>query len=176
MILFGHIGITTAVIKKCEKLIHKDKNINIDYRVVFIGSILPDIIDKPLALFLHHTLFTTRRIYAHTLMFSLILIIIGVLCNLKNRNRNNILILGLCSLIHIFLDGVWLSPKVFMFPLYGVNIINRYQFIKVPYITKMFTSLLYDVVGEVLGIILLYKILIKSYKNNNLAKYKTNGL
>lgn len=48
MIFFGHLGLTGLAAKAVEKSLG---NIKIDYRVVFVGSILPDLIDKPIGRF-----------------------------------------------------------------------------------------------------------------------------
>lgn len=72
MIFFGHLGITTGIVNCCEKILHKDKGlknkISIDYRFVMLGSILPDMIDKPIGAFLFRNTFHNSRIFAHTLI------------------------------------------------------------------------------------------------------------
>jgi inner membrane protein len=153
MVFFGHIGITTAIFNKYEKLIGNDKKLLIDYRFVIIGSILPDLIDKPMNILVDHTL--SGRMYAHTLLFSAILLLIGMVHNFKYIN---VFILGLCCLVHIILlDGMWLDPKVFLFPLYGINLTGGNHYINIPYISAIYTSSAYLIIGEILGIFILYK-------------------
>lgn len=115
MIFLGHLGITTATIKKCEKSFDKNKKIN--YSMVLLGSILPDIIDKPIALLIHST---SYKLFAHTFIFSLILLAIGFTYKIITNNIN-LLILGICSLIHLILDSMWLFPNVFLYPIYGLT-------------------------------------------------------
>ncbi|MFP3975182.1 MAG: hypothetical protein ACLFVK_03050, partial [Dehalococcoidia bacterium] len=50
----------------------------IDYRIALIGSMLPDIIDKPLGIYIFTETFSNGRIYAHTLLFFLVLLLIGL--------------------------------------------------------------------------------------------------
>lgn len=122
MIFFGHLGLTTAVVKTCEVKFHKDKKPNdkfpIDYRVVLAGSILPDIIDKPIGAGLFRNTFHNSRIFAHTLLFSLLLVMTGLYILYKHRN-NNILLLGICSSVHLVLDSMWLYPSILFWPYFG---------------------------------------------------------
>ncbi|WP_297418304.1 metal-dependent hydrolase [Clostridium sp.] len=122
MIFFGHLGLTTEVIKAYEVILHRDKKLRdkvlIDYRFVLVGSILPDIIDKPIGAGLLRNIFHNSRIFGHTLIFSLSLILIGLY--MLNRNgKNNILLLGISSSIHLVLDSMWLYPNILFWPYLG---------------------------------------------------------
>ena len=122
MIFFGHVGITTAAVKTYEnitagKRIGKNKS-NIDYRVVMIGSILPDIIDKPIGAWLFRNTFHNSRIIAHSLVFSITLMILGSYYFYKRKN-NNIILLGVSSFIHQILDSMWMYPGILYWPAYG---------------------------------------------------------
>lgn len=119
MIFFGHLGITTGAIKAYEKLFSKDKN-PIDYRVVLVGSILPDLIDKPIGAFLFRSTFHNSRIFSHSLLFSAILISIGIY-SLLSHGKNNILVLGISSFIHLILDSMWLYPSILFWPYFGFS-------------------------------------------------------
>ena len=128
MIFFGHLGITTGAFKIYERVFYKKKNLNskilIDYRVVLVGAILPDIIDKPIGAYLFRSTFHNSRIFAHTLIFSAILIFIGLFRLYKYR-KNNILVLGLCTSIHLILDSMWLYPGILFWPYYGLKFPQR---------------------------------------------------
>lgn len=123
MIFFGHLGLTTEAIKAYEVILHKDnklsgKEVFVDYRYVLIGSILPDIIDKPIGAGVFRSVFHNSRIFGHTLIFSLVLILIGIY--MLNRNgKNNILFLGIASSIHLVLDSMWLYPNILLWPYLG---------------------------------------------------------
>lgn len=122
MIFFGHLGVTTGVIKTYEKIAYKNKELNnetsLDYRAVLIGSILPDIIDKPIGAFLFRSTFHNSRIFGHTLLFSVIVILIGlyIMCKYK---KNSILLLGICTSIHLILDSMWLYLDILFWPYFG---------------------------------------------------------
>lgn len=122
MLLLGHAGITLGLTKGLEKYLscRGMKNLTglIDYRLVFLGSLLPDIIDKPLGgLVLRETL-GNGRIYSHTLLFLFFLIIAGKFACFKYR-RPGLFVLAGGSTIHCILDGMWRSPETFLWPVNG---------------------------------------------------------
>lgn len=155
MIFLGHLGITTAAMKKCEHLFSDDNN-KIDYRVVFLGSVLPDIIDKPIAFFILDSSKVSDRLFGHTLIFSIILIILGYIYSTVNCNKN-ILILGVCSLIHLILDSMWLFPRTLFYPLYGINFPFRLKMSQLPiYFTKLYSRPFLFISEIIGGAILIY--------------------
>ncbi len=89
----------------------------IDYRAVLLGSMLPDILDKPTWLFAFGDLFPTGRGYGHSLLFNLILLI-GALVLLRYR-RSWLLTISFSSLSHLLLDEIWNDPVVLLWPLLG---------------------------------------------------------
>ena len=77
MLVLAHTGITLASGVLTSKVIHKECHLNkaswlalprggIDYRVLLVGSLLPDIIDKPVGQVLFHDTFSNGRIFCHT--------------------------------------------------------------------------------------------------------------
>jgi len=128
MIFFGHLGITTGLIKGYEKISYKKRDLNnkvqIDYRVVLLGSLLPDIIDKPVGAFLFRSTFHNTRIFAHTLIFSVLLLATGIFMLYKYR-KNNILIIGTCTSFHLILDSMWLYPGILFWPYFGFRFPQR---------------------------------------------------
>ncbi len=151
MLLFGHIGITTGVVKACDILVSVNRPDNsyesgsssrfgivigkkrlclyhllsgikgrigsIDYRIVLLGSLLPDIIDKPLWLFASSHIAPSGRGYTHTLLFNLALFICGLF--LIRYRKSWLLIISLCSFMHLIFDQIWNSPVVLLWPLLG---------------------------------------------------------
>ena len=90
---------------------------SIDYRIVLLGSLLPDIIDKPLWLFAGSHIVPSGRGYAHTLLFNLALFIGGLV--LIRYRKSWLLIISLSSFMHLILDQMWNSPVVLLWPLLG---------------------------------------------------------
>ena len=90
---------------------------SIDYRIVVLGSLLPDIIDKPIWLFVGSSLSLSGRDYAHTLLFNLILFIVGLV--LIRVGKTWLLVISISSFAHIIFDQMWNCPIVLLWPLLG---------------------------------------------------------
>jgi hypothetical protein len=94
------------------------KVMSLDYRLVLLGSMLPDLIDKPLGIYLFGDVFGSGRIFAHTALFSLALIVAGVLLY-RRRGGLALLTLGYGTFIHLLLDSMWGAPSTLFWPLHG---------------------------------------------------------
>jgi inner membrane protein len=92
----------------------------IDIRLLLVGSLLPDIIDKPVGVFLFRDTFSNGRIFCHTLLF-LILITLGGLYLYRSRNKTWLLVLSFGTFTHLILDRMWLTPRTLLWPLYGFS-------------------------------------------------------
>jgi len=92
----------------------------IDIRLLLIGSLLPDIIDKPVGMFFFRDTFSNGRIFSHTLLF-LILITLGGLYLYQRCNKTWLLVLSFGTFTHLILDLMWLTPRTLLWPLYGFS-------------------------------------------------------
>ncbi len=93
---------------------------SIDYRLVLLGSLLPDIIDKPVWLFvarLNSDTALSGRDYTHTLLFNLALFISALV--LIRYRKSWLLLISLSSFMHLIFDQMWNSPAVLLWPLLG---------------------------------------------------------
>ncbi len=122
MLLLAHMGITLGA-AGCVKGYLEHRGLEnyaeaVDYRLVLLGSILPDIIDKPLGGLILRETVGNGRIFSHTLVFLFMLITLGMIMFFK-LNRPGLLVIGMGSAIHNILDGMWASPETFFWPLYG---------------------------------------------------------
>ena len=111
-----------AALKKWLPLYHRLNGIghqlgSIDYRLVLLGSLLPDIVDKPSWLFTSSNIFPTGRNYGHTFLFNLFLFIYGLI--LIKYKKSWLLIISLSSYIHLILDQIWDMPVTLWWPLLG---------------------------------------------------------
>lgn len=93
------------------------KKWHMDYRFVLLGSMFPDIIDKPLGMLIFAGSIANGRVYTHTLFVNLILVLIGIY--LIKRKKPNFFIFSLSSCFHLVLDEMWLTPQTFFWPIYG---------------------------------------------------------
>lgn len=108
MLLFAHLGLTLAAAKLTERF-----GLRPDLPIVLLGSILPDLIDKPLGYLIYGSM-ATGRIFAHTLLFLLVLVALAAI--LKSRPLGS---LAFGVLAHQALDAMWRTPEVFLWPLLG---------------------------------------------------------
>jgi inner membrane protein len=178
MIFFGHLGITTGVIKTYEKVSKKDKDLShgmdIDYRVVLVGSFLPDIIDKPIGAVLFRSTFHNSRIFAHTLVFSILFLIAGIYM-VYTRRKTNVLLIGICCLIHLILDSMWLYPAILFWPFYGWEFPVRPEG---NWLASDFTRLFTDpsyYLPEIIGFIILAYSFVKLIRNKQLKNFIKEG-
>lgn len=122
MLLLAHVGITLGFTKGLEKVLScrgmKEITDLIDYRLVFLGSMLPDIIDKPLGGIIFKETIGNGRIYSHTLLFLLFLLIPGIFVCFKYK-RPGLFVVAEGSTIHCILDGMWYFPETFLWPVCG---------------------------------------------------------
>ena len=88
----------------------------IDYRLVMLGALLPDVVDGPLG---------GPRVL-HTLVAS-VLALLGVMVITAGRRqlRRRLLALPIGMLVHLVLDGMWTDAHVFWWPLRGWSLAGR---------------------------------------------------
>ena len=114
MLFFGHLGITLLIVFVVFSLLKKD----IDYRFVLIGSLLPDIIDKPLGQYILGWYFQNGRIIAHTLLFLIVLTVAGVFVARKYKT-GVVSALAVGTVFHLVEDQMWVVPGTLLWPLFG---------------------------------------------------------
>ena len=112
--LFWHLGVTAAVI------FFTLGRRRIDYRVVLLGAVLPDIIDKPIGRLFFEETFQNSRLFGHTLLLSVVLLL-GIQLTLRGKTARRWFILPIAMLLHLVLDGMWNQPITFFWPLFGTD-------------------------------------------------------
>ncbi|WP_240664606.1 metal-dependent hydrolase [Methanosarcina sp. MSH10X1] len=116
MFIFGHIGITLGIFYLLSRLSSKNRfSANIPW--VAFGALLPDFIDKPLGRIILAETIGSGRIFAHTLLFGLLLGLAGYY--LYVQGKPELLIIAGASFCHILEDQMWDNPGVFFWPLFG---------------------------------------------------------
>lgn len=91
-----------------------------DIRVFLIGCMLPDVIDKPIGVYFFRETFSNGRIFSHTLLFLVLIILIGALVR-EYSGKSWGLVLSFGALFHLTLDEMWLMPKTLLWPLFGIG-------------------------------------------------------
>ena len=112
--LFFHLGVTAAIVYATLG------RRRIDYRVVLLGAILPDLIDKPIGRIFLSDRFQTGRLWGHTLLFVVVLSL-AVMLFLRGEAARRWFVLPMAALLHLALDGVWNHPQTFFWPLFGTT-------------------------------------------------------
>ena len=92
----------------------------IDIRLLLIGSLLPDIIDKPIGQWLFNEYFSNGRIFSHTLLFLILTTILGLFFHRK-YGRTWFLSLSFGTFMHLILDQMWRAPKTLLWPVLGLE-------------------------------------------------------
>lgn len=112
--LFWHLGLTAALV-----FVTLGRR-RIDYRVVLFGAILPDLIDKPLGRIFFEDRFETSRLFGHTLLFPVALLLLIQLI-LRGEAARRWFVLPIAALIHLALDGMWADPVTLFWPFFGTT-------------------------------------------------------
>lgn len=121
MFIFGHIGITLGIVYLIAYSLDRltpGKNFRIDYRWVAFGALFPDMIDKPLGRILLAETIGSGRIFAHTLLFGILLFFAGYSFYRRSGDSNPFVLAG-ASFCHLLEDQLWKSPLVLFWPISG---------------------------------------------------------
>ncbi len=144
--IFWHVGATIAIVR----YVFKDPNM--DLRLLAVGSLLPDLIDKPIGSLLFVEQFGTGRVYAHALAFPVVLLLgVMLLTRRGDPRRKALLGLPIGALLHLFLDGQWANPEGFWWPFLGLEFPEMDPARLWPLVGDMLTDPLV-LVGEAVGL------------------------
>ena len=131
MLLFAHAGLTFGAAAAAAGLT-RQRGLSavagwpaalaryLDIRWLLIGSLLPDIIDKPLGQYILPGLIGTGRAYAHTLLFLVVLSLAAWIVQ-HRTGRTWLAALSLGTLSHLILDEAWRIPHALFWPLLGTG-------------------------------------------------------
>ena len=131
MYLLAHSGITLGAAYAIEKAVNCRRaddrpeagpavrgSLRIDYRFILLGSLLLDIIDKPLGLILLPGVLANGRTFLHTLLFLSFTLLAAAMLYRQRRAMWGIFI-AFGVLMHFIMDAMWTDPVTFYWPLYG---------------------------------------------------------
>lgn len=90
----------------------------VDYRLVVVGSMLPDLVDKPVGLLIFREVFHSGRIFTHSLLVFLAFALIGVYL-WRRYGKNWGIVLAVSMALHLVFDGMWDVPQTLYWPLLG---------------------------------------------------------
>lgn len=138
MFVFGHVGLTWGGALLLARLSHwcpgwgaracgavrrrrttaeRLSAATIDYRLVILGSMLPDLIDKPLGVFILSDELHNGRVLGHSLLFVVLLLLAALAFRGSAGPALSALALG--SAAHLVLDRMWMHTDTLLWPLLG---------------------------------------------------------
>lgn len=139
MLILGHVGITFGVALAADSIANRTRSRvrtqngslparlhsrvvslahHVDLRLLAVGSLLPDAIDKPVGLLLFPGYFGSGRLFAHSLLFVAVLGLAG-LWRYRTRRATVLLVLAYGSFMHLVLDAMWRAPATLLWPFAG---------------------------------------------------------
>jgi len=120
-----------------------------DLRVLVLGGLLPDLIDKPIGSILFLERFGSGRVVAHSLLFSaVVMTAVLVMTRRGSAARRRWMALPIGSLLHLVLD-IPIDPVVLFWPGLGGFPRSRYEGFSelIPYLTDHFWVVAQELVG-----------------------------
>lgn len=127
MLLFGHAGITLGAGTLLAGAVNSRHGKTswfvslsryTDIRLLLVGSLLPDIIDKTVGQYLFRDTFSNGRIFSHTLLFLILVSAVGFYLY-KCHRQVWMLTLAAGTFMHLVLDEIWNAPVTLFWPLLG---------------------------------------------------------
>lgn len=121
----------------------------IDYRMVLIGALLPDLVDGILGLLWFDG--PAGRWIAHS-MFAAIAVTVFILLAFSGERRQSLFGIGVGWLLHLVGDGMWRAPLTFLWPAFGTEFSTTPR---EPYSWDLFTDPLSHLLtwgGELVGL------------------------
>jgi inner membrane protein len=138
MLILGHMGITFGVALAANSLSSRARaktehvrtpcarvrdsiaslSKKFDLRLLLLGSLLPDIVDKSVGMVLFPEVFGTGRLFCHALVFPFGLAIAGTWLY-RSRQSTALIMLAYGAAMHLTLDAMWRTPSILLWPFAG---------------------------------------------------------
>ncbi len=123
LFVFGHVGLTIGAAYASRAAASRWRKhavaFSMDFRLVVVGSMAPDLIDKPLGLWIAPDLVdNSLRSVAHTLVFAVSLLSLGLTIWALERGPK-LALAAVSRAGHIVLDRTWRTASVLFWPFLG---------------------------------------------------------
>ena len=144
MVFFGHVGVTLGaglLARATAGRIGGRKTgffRTLDLRWLMLGSLLPDIIDKPLIFLFPESTIGGGRAIGHSLLI-MVLLFLSVL-TIQGWTRLALLTVLIGALGHLALDSMWKMPETLLWPLMGWGFYPIDPEVIVPHIVRDLTT------------------------------------
>lgn len=177
MILFGHLGLTLVAAEALKGISGpglKGFIQKVDYRILLLGSLLPDLVDKPAAFLFRDTFLGASRLYGHTLLFSALLVLLGLYL-WKRYSISGGLVLAIGAAFHQLLDGLWDSPATMLWPLLGWSFpaVERGDYLQ--YLFYKLTTDPYTYIPEATGLAVMVYFTVLLARSKQLSRFILTG-
>ena len=141
-----------------------------DIRLLAVGSMLPDIIDKPLGMILSES----GRTYTHTLIITLIACGLGLYLY-KWGKKVWFLTLSMGMISHLVLDQMWQTPHTLLWPLSGWTFprVSEAHWLKEWLFTLVHNPEVY--ISEAVGLVVLASVSILLIRRHKFMKLFLHG-
>jgi membrane-bound metal-dependent hydrolase YbcI (DUF457 family) len=114
--IFWHLGGTVALVR------YAFRDPNMDLRLLLVGALLPDLIDKPLGRVLQVGDYESGQLWGHTLALSATLMVVILLATRPRSPQRRLWFpLAVGSLFHLVLDFMWVHGETFLWPFLGTE-------------------------------------------------------
>ena len=148
----------------------------LDLRILLVGSLLPDIIDKPLGHIMFREYLSSGRTFAHTLLFT-VLITLGGLFLRYRTGKTWLLVLSFGTFVHLILDEMWLQQwhSTILWPLYGLEF-TRAEL--TDWAGNIWDALLHEpavYIPEIIGAVVIILLLWMLIRNSKLPGFLKHG-
>jgi len=188
MLIFGHAGITLGAAVMLNGALSKSYPLcaggrasclaslgnRIDIRLLLVGSLLPDIIDKPVGQFFFRDTFSNGRIFCHTLLFLVVITLVGLYLY-RGHGKLWLLVFSFGTFTHLIFDQMWLESRTFLWPLYGFG----FEKIDLSHWTQgVFHALLTEpavYVPELVGVVILVWFALVTVRKRKVYAFIRNG-
>ncbi len=199
MLLLGHIGITLGVALAGNQIYHSwlksaakpskepehgtqrkpnSESVKgmLDVRFWLLGSILPDVIDKPIGHYLFsQTFYNNGRIFSHTLLFFILLLGAGLCIGIAKKGMW-LLALSFGVFMHLVLDSMWENPETLFWPVFGYGFPRSGDY---DFLWSIFQELLHyypsDYIPELIGLLIVGWFIWKLIRNKRIVSFLRKG-
>jgi len=182
MFLFGHVGITLAIIYLLVRFFspyHKPQGKpfieTMDFRVILIGAMIPDIVDKILGMVIFKEEIANGRILTHSAIILVFFTLSVVNIAQIKIKFSHLKYFVLPPFIHLLLDRLWEDPHTLLWPILG----SSYSRLNIE-IGDYFPILIsnpYIYISEIIGAAIIAFLFVKSklYIKANFRAYLKKG-
>ena len=148
----------------------------LDYRLVIVGSLIPDLIDKPLGLWVATDLVSgSTRSVTHSAAFALVLLAVVALTPRPGLDLKA-LSLALSSAGHLVLDRMWSTTNVLLWPVKSWDFDERTSSISQYADTKFWEMVqFYTDPPELIGAIVILALAVKLWREREVLSFLRSG-